>query len=88
MNTSECDTPFETFNKHFDALFGEDCRDADGRLQHIRQGKLGMGLIVLYLSKLNWTDFPLDLVEIKLQHVVTELKHLQYVSDSLQCNTY
>jgi hypothetical protein len=83
MNTSECNTPFETFNKCFNALFGEDCRNADGCLQHICQGKLGMSLVVLYLSKLNWTDFLLDLVEIKLQRVVTELKHLQYVSDSL-----
>ncbi|KAI0245845.1 hypothetical protein BJV78DRAFT_1287088 [Lactifluus subvellereus] len=77
MNTEECDTPHETFNRRFDALFAEDCRDSDGRLHHVRQGKLGMGLIVSYLSKINWTDFPLDLVELKLRRLITELKHLQ-----------
>lgn len=80
MNTTEGDIPHETFNRRFDALFGEDCRDIGGRLQHVRQGKLGMGLVTSYLSKINWTqNFPLDLVELKLQRLVTELKHLQCV---------
>jgi hypothetical protein len=82
MNTDELDTPHETFNRRFDAMFGEDCRNSDGHLHYVRQGKLGMGLVVPYLSKINWTTgFPLDLVELKLQHLVTELKSLQYVSD-------
>jgi len=71
--------PHETFNRRFDALFGEDCRDPHGRLHHVCQGKLGMGLIVLYLSKINWDSFPLDLVELKLQRLITELKYLQCV---------
>jgi hypothetical protein len=25
MHSPECDMPFKTFNKHFDALFAEDC---------------------------------------------------------------
>ncbi|KAF8240519.1 hypothetical protein L208DRAFT_1232190 [Tricholoma matsutake] len=63
MNTKEGNTPHETFNHWFDALFGEDCCDPGGCLHHICQGKLGMGLVISYLSKLNWTkDFPLDLV--------------------------
>src|SRR5260221_1033134 len=49
MNTEERDSPHETFNRRFDVLFGEDCRDEDGRLHHIRQGKLGMGFVVMYL---------------------------------------
>lgn len=82
MNTEELDTPHETFNRRFDAMFGEDCRNSDGQLHYVRQGKLGMGLVVSYLSKINWaTGFPLDLVELKLQRLVTELKSLQYVSD-------
>jgi hypothetical protein len=81
MNTTEGDNPHETFNRRFDALFGEDCRDTGGRLQHVRQGKLGMGLVTSYLSKINWTNFPLDLVELKLRRLVTELKHLQCVSE-------
>ena len=32
MNTTEGDIPHETFNRRFDALFGEDCRDIGGRL--------------------------------------------------------
>jgi hypothetical protein len=82
MNTEERDTPHETFNRRFDAMFSEDCRDSDGHLHYVRQGKLGMGLVVSYLSKINWaTGFPLDLVELKLQRLVTELKSLQYVSN-------
>ena len=42
----------ETFNKRFDALFGEDFRDSDGCLHHIRQGKYGMGLICAYLNQI------------------------------------
>lgn len=57
----------------------EDCCDSDGCLHHVRQGKHGMGLVVSYLSKINWTGSPLDLVEIKLQQLLTELKCVQYV---------
>ena len=81
MNSDELDTPHETFNRRFDAMFAEDCRDSDGHLHYVRQGKFGMGLVVSYLSKINWTTgFPLDLVELKLQRLITELKTLQYVS--------
>ena len=63
-------------------MFAEDCCDSDGDLHYVRQGKLGMGLVASYLSKINWaTGFPLDLVELKLQCLVTELKSLQYVSN-------
>jgi hypothetical protein len=79
MNAEERDSPHETFNSRFDALFAEDCRDADGRLHHVRQGKLGMGLVVSYISKITWADFPLDIVELKLQRLIAELKYLQYV---------
>jgi hypothetical protein len=78
MNSMERDTPHETFNGRFDALFGENCRDSHGRLHYVRQGKLGMGLVVSYLSKLDWTSFPLDIVELKLQRLIAELQHLQY----------
>jgi hypothetical protein len=79
LNADECDSPHEMFNSRFDALFAEDCRDADGRLHHLRQGKLGMGLVVLYISKINWADFPLDIVELKLRRLIAELRYLQYV---------
>ena len=67
MNTTEGDTPHETFNQHFDALFGEDCHDTGSCLQHVHQGKLRMSLVISYLLKINWTqNFPLDLMELKL----------------------
>jgi hypothetical protein len=78
MHATEGETAHETFNKRFDALFAEDCRNSDGRLLHIRQGKFGLGLICSYLAKINWAaDFPLDLVEIKLLRLITELRYLQ-----------
>lgn len=81
MNADERDTEYETFNRRFDAMFGEDCRDSAGRLQHIRQGKLGLGLVCAYLSKRDWGNgFPLDLVEIKLQRLIAELEYLRYVT--------
>jgi hypothetical protein len=43
MNTKEGDTLHETFNRRFDALFGEDCHDSCGCLHYVCQGKLGMG---------------------------------------------
>ena len=80
MNTEEHETAHEMFNRRFDAMFGEDCRDDAGRLLYIRKGKLGLGRVCSYLSKIDWADnFPLDIVEIKLQRLITELKHLQYV---------
>lgn len=89
MNADELDehdSEYETFNRRFDAMFGEDCRDSAGRLQHIRQGKLGLGLICAYLSKRDWGDgFPLDLVEIKLQRLVAELEYLRYVHLPFPC---
>jgi hypothetical protein len=79
MNSDDGETPHETFNKRFDAMFGEDCRDVHGRLHHIHRGKIGMGLVCSYLTNLDWTDFPLDLAEIKLQRLLAELKQLQCV---------
>ncbi|KAI0273133.1 hypothetical protein BGY98DRAFT_936385 [Russula aff. rugulosa BPL654] len=38
-----------------------------------------MGLVVSYLSKLDWTSLSLDIVELKLQHLIAELQHLQCV---------
>jgi hypothetical protein len=81
MHTQEGETTFETFNRRFDALFGQDCCDSAGRLHYIRQGKNGMGLICAYLNKIKWTsDIPLDLVEKKLLCLSTELAYLRCVS--------
>src|SRR5437660_108874 len=78
MHFMEGDTPNETFNCCFDALFREDYCDSCGCLHYIHHEKQGMGLTITYLSKIDWAkNFPLDLVEIKLQHLIIELKHLQ-----------
>jgi len=88
MNTEERETPHETFNYRFDALFAEDCRDPDGHLHYVRQGKLGMGVVVSYLSKINWAGFPLDIVELKLQRLLGELKKFQCVTESFVRNRF
>ncbi|KAM6495523.1 hypothetical protein JOM56_008229 [Amanita muscaria] len=88
MNSDERDTAHETFNRRFDAMFGEDCRDSAGRLQYIRRGKHGLGMVVSYLSKLDWEDgFPLDIVEIKLQRLIAELRHLWRVSSATEADS-
>jgi hypothetical protein len=66
MNLDNSETPHETFNKCFDAMFGEDCHDLHGRLHYVHRGKLRIGLVCLYLTKLDWTDFPLKIIKIKL----------------------
>ena len=84
MNADQCDTAFETFNACFDALFGEDCRDSGGRLHHISRGKFGIISVCSYLAKTDWNDgFPLDLVEIKLRRLVTELGQIRCVAHLL-----
>ena len=35
MNMEEGETAHETFNRRFDAMFGEDSRDAAGHLQYV-----------------------------------------------------
>jgi len=85
MNGPEHESVFATFNRRFDALFAEDsdCRDANGRFRFLRKGKDGMNIVCKYLQGIKWaSDLPLDLVEIKLLRVVSELRHLvhPYVS--------
>uniref|UniRef100_A0A8H7XX35 Uncharacterized protein n=1 Tax=Psilocybe cubensis TaxID=181762 RepID=A0A8H7XX35_PSICU len=71
---------FETFNRVTDILFKEDadCRDEHGRFHYIRRGKLGMENLCVYIGKINWevSDIPLDLVGMKLERILDELKYL------------
>jgi hypothetical protein len=77
MKVDECDTAHKTFNMRFDTMFGENCQDSGGHLHHISRGKFGLGCVYSYLAKIDWSnDFPLDLVEIKLQCLLTELRHI------------
>jgi hypothetical protein len=81
MKADKRETAFETFNSRFDAMFGEDCRDSCGHLLHLRRGKFGITSVCSYLAKMNWDDgFPLDLVEIKLQRLLTELRNIWCVA--------
>jgi hypothetical protein len=66
MNSAEGESTWHTFNKRFDALFGEDCRDSTGQLHHIRRGHLGMDKVCDYLRALDVGSVPLDLATIKL----------------------
>ncbi|KAJ6534090.1 hypothetical protein B0H19DRAFT_1383378 [Mycena capillaripes] len=66
------------FNRRFDALFAEDCRDDDGRLENIRRGEEGMDCVVTYLESIHWgsANIPLDLAEIKLRRLAEALELL------------
>ncbi|KAJ6522529.1 hypothetical protein DFH09DRAFT_1097114 [Mycena vulgaris] len=67
-----------TFNRRFDILFGEDCRDDDGRLKNIRRGDVEMPCVLNYLESIHWesAEIPLDLAGIKLKRIVDELELL------------
>ena len=49
-NNNYCgETPWETFNKHMDATFGEDCQNTEGHLENMCQGWFGMDIVTKYL---------------------------------------
>ncbi|KAJ7820837.1 hypothetical protein B0H14DRAFT_3472018 [Mycena olivaceomarginata] len=64
------------FNRGMDVLFGEDCRNADGRLHHVRRGASGMTLIVKYLEQVEWSAMACDIATIKLDRIIAELEFL------------
>jgi len=72
------DNAWHTFNTRFDALFADDCRDSQGRLQYIHRGAYGMDAVCSYLNKLNLDDgdLPLNLLASKLERLNEELKFL------------
>ncbi|KAH9024612.1 hypothetical protein EDB85DRAFT_1894233 [Lactarius pseudohatsudake] len=74
MTGNKGEDAWHTFNKRFDVLFAEDCRDGQGRLHHIRRGEFGMDLVVQYLSALDLGSLPLDLVAKKLDRLEAELE--------------
>ena len=76
MTGDEGEDSWHTFNKRFDALFAEDCRDEQDRLHHIRRGEFGMDLVVQYLFALDLNLLPLDLVAKKLDRLEAELEIL------------
>ena len=81
MTGEEGEGIWHTFNRRFDAVFGQDCRDEQGRLHYLRRGKFGMGTVCNYLKKMDLTtgDIPFNLMVDKLQRLCDEIVHLQYV---------
>lgn len=73
---SEGEDPWHTFNKRFDAIFGEDCCDKDGRLCHIRRGQYGMGIVSTYLGIIDANVMPEAPVKLKLVWLLREIDHL------------
>jgi hypothetical protein len=75
-----------TFIRHFDILFGNDRRDADGRLKNIRRGDHGMDCVIAYLESIHWESAGVDLeiASIKIARIVDELEYLWYVFISLK----
>ncbi|EPS96491.1 hypothetical protein FOMPIDRAFT_1100993, partial [Fomitopsis schrenkii] len=52
MTKIDSETAWATFNRRFDILFAEDCRDENGRLHHIRRGRFGMNTVINYLNRI------------------------------------
>lgn len=81
MTTVSGDSHWGTFNRRFDILFGEDCRDANGRLHHIRRGRYGFAMVMAYLQRTvdenlgSMRDFYIPMV-LKLDRLKCELEVL------------
>lgn len=71
------ETPWETFNKRMDATFGEDCRNAEGRLENVCRGRFGMDIVAKYLH------IAIDQPGAKVFHIPMMLK-LERIRDELK----
>lgn len=80
MTKIDSETAWATFNRRFDILFAEDCRDENGRLHHIRRGRFGMNTVINYLNRIIVNEDQLKgfyaPAAIKLERVKTELEYL------------
>jgi len=69
---------WEIFNRRMDVLFGNELRDSNGRLRHVKRGTLGIDLVLEYFDDaaskgtLNW-----DLAAIKIDRLITEFQILR-----------
>ncbi|KAJ7436367.1 hypothetical protein B0H11DRAFT_1936719 [Mycena galericulata] len=59
-----------TFNRRMDVLFGEDLRDAGGRLKYVATGKHGMGAVVKYLKTVPWAELQCHIARPKLDRLI------------------
>ncbi|KAH9011716.1 hypothetical protein EDB83DRAFT_2233997 [Lactarius deliciosus] len=76
-NSYRGETPWETFNKRMDATFGEDCRDAEGRLENMSRGRFGLDIVTKYLL------IAIDQPRAKMFHAPMMLK-LERLRDELE----
>jgi len=76
MSSPEGKDGWQTFNKRFDAMFGEDCRDDNGRLHFVHRGLYGMDMVTAYLKKLDVAAMPLDLMALKLVQLNNKIVHI------------
>jgi hypothetical protein len=47
-----------TFNRRFDVVFGNDCKDTAGKLKYLEHGSHGIDLVCTYLENLNLAGLP------------------------------
>ena len=85
LSLEEGELAWKTFNKRFDALFGEDCRVAAGQLCHIHCGEYGINKVNTHLSSINFDGMPLNLVVIKLNWLKAKPEYLLKVMST--CST-
>jgi len=72
---------FEIQNRIFDILFKEDvdCQ-VNGHLHYLLRGNYGMDKLCAYLNNIDWAEpnLPLDLIKIKLDHIIEEMIFLMF----------
>lgn len=88
INGQQRETTWETCNYRLDQLFAEDCicRDEQGCFCHITRGQYRMTLVGAYLHLLvsdkdmhkGMQNFW-DLLDLKVQRILAELRYLWYV---------
>lgn len=80
LQNVEGETPYHTFNRRFDILYGDDCRDPSGRLTYLECGKFGLGAVYQYLVDLDFYEESfrpmLELVMLKLQRVIEAMRDI------------
>lgn len=70
------ESEWETFNRRFDLVFGDELRDENGRLQYFRRGEHGMDLVCKYLEAIKPSDALLwELASIKLTRLLNEMEY-------------
>lgn len=73
LSGEDNDVP-STFNCHMDLLFGENLRDANGRLPNILRGTTGLPLVVKYLRGIEWGEVKAAIARPKLDRLIKELE--------------